>query len=72
MKIYDGRPAAPASQGRSKRDGRIGYESSDEGRAPVRSGSESIVAGGGHILYTRDSDEEPPDSDEDPDDDLDI
>jgi elongator complex protein 5 len=62
----------PAAQARSKRDGRIGYESSDEGKAPARSDSDSIDSGGGHILYTRDSDEEPPDSDEDPDDDLDI
>lgn len=77
VKIYDGRPAPSGSQARGKRDGRIGYESGDESIAAARNdksirNEDGNESGQGHILYERDSDEEPPDSDEDPDDDLDI
>ncbi|GAQ80713.1 hypothetical protein KFL_000600300 [Klebsormidium nitens] len=76
VKIYDGRPALSGVQARGKRDGRIGYESGDESTVAAHNdklkNGEVIESGQGHILYMRDSDEEPPDSDEDPDDDLDI
>lgn len=59
IQIYDGR--------KSLADGKI--DTKPMAVEKVQSREES---GGGEIIYFRDSDDEMPDSDEDPDDDLDI
>lgn len=59
IQIYDGRRSLTENQN----------------EAPLASGGNSQrtdVSGEGEIIYFRDSDDEMPDSDEDPDDDLDI
>ncbi|KAJ7964185.1 elongator complex protein 5 [Quillaja saponaria] len=55
-------------------DGRRSLTESEKEAAPTSSGKSqlSVDSGKGEILYFRDSDDEMPDSDEDPDDDLDI
>ncbi|CAI0456237.1 unnamed protein product [Linum tenue] len=60
IQIYDGRRSlAPESMGEVSAD-------------TSQSSTEECSNGGGEIIYFRDSDDERPDSDEDPDDDLDI
>ncbi|KAL1338194.1 hypothetical protein HN51_032863 [Arachis hypogaea] len=52
-------------------DGRRSLEESNNETTPI-SGGKKEESGRGEIIYFRDSDDEMPDSDEDPDDDLDI
>lgn len=52
-------------------DGRRSLEESSSEATPVSNGKKEDSAMG-EIIYFRDSDDEMPDSDEDPDDDLDI
>lgn len=52
-------------------DGRRSLEESNSEATPISSGKKED-SGMGEIIYFRDSDDEMPDSDEDPDDDLDI
>lgn len=59
IQIYDGRRS-------------LAENSSEETSAALNVNSERNEGGEGEIIYYRDSDDEMPDSDEDPDDDLDI
>lgn len=59
IEIYDGR--------KSLTDEKLGVKPSN-----VEKVQTNVASGGGDIIYFRDSDDEMPDSDEDPDDDLDI
>ena len=52
-------------------DGRRSLEENNSEATPISSGKKED-SGVGEIIYFRDSDDEMPDSDEDPDDDLDI
>lgn len=53
-------------------DGRKSLEESNSEGAPLSKGGKKEDSTLGEIIYFRDSDDEMPDSDEDPDDDLDI
>ncbi|XP_058761492.1 elongator complex protein 5-like [Vicia villosa] len=53
-------------------DGRKSLEESNSEGAPLPKGGKKEESSLGEIIYFRDSDDEMPDSDEDPDDDLDI
>lgn len=59
IQIYDGRKSLNESE-------------NEEKQASVEKPQTTEDSGRGEIIYFRDSDDEMPDSDEDPDDDLDI